>query len=223
MMTQRETQPSSQTASLGRFAGAAEAFADGRLSPTMHCADRRFRPDNFERFALTFERLGDLTDKRGLDVGCGSGHYIAEALRRRARQVVGIDPAPGMLELARRRIEALGHIDRVEFVPGFFPQQVPPGPFDFAIVIGVLDYIAEPVAFMTALRRIVNGRVAVSFPSKHWFHTPIRRWRCRLRNCTVYAYDEPTIRSIGAEAGFGSIDVVKLDGAGMDFHVCLKP
>ncbi|MGD9722107.1 MAG: class I SAM-dependent methyltransferase [Pirellulales bacterium] len=206
-----------------RFADTFDTFYDGKRSPVMQWVDRRYRHDMFERYALTFERLGDLTGKRGLDIGCGSGPYMAEALRRGASQVVGLDPAPGMLELARRRVESLGLAERTEFVTGYFPETKPAGPFDFAIIMGVLDYVAQPVPFFAALRSILTGRVAVSFPSKHWFRTPLRKIRYRLRNCPVYFYDEQVIRSIGAEAGFGTVDIVKIDGAGMDYHVCLQP
>ncbi len=206
-----------------RFADTFDTFYDGRRSPLMQWIDRRYRHDMFERYALTFERLGDLTGQRGLDIGCGSGPYIVEAVRRGASHVVGLDPAPGMLELAQKRLEQMGPSDRGEFVTGYFPETIPAGPFDFAIVMGVLDYVAEPVQFFKALRGILTGRAAVSFPSKHWFRSPIRKFRYRLRNCPVYFYDERMIRSIGQQAGFGTVDVIKIDGAGMDYHVCLAP
>lgn len=205
------------------FAETFDTFYDGKRSPVMQWIDRRYRHDMFARFALTFERLGDLHHKRGLDIGCGSGPYVAEALKRGADHVVAFDPAPGMLELTRKRIEKLGALDKLTLLEGYFPENAPPGPFDFAIVMGVLDYVADPVAFLKKLRGIVTGRAAVSFPSKHWFRTPIRKVRYRLRNCPIYFYDEPTIRSIGKQAGFGLVDVVKIRGAGMDYHVCLAP
>ena len=206
-----------------RFATTFDTFYDGKRSVMMQWIDRRWRRDMFLRYAMTFERLGDLSGKRGLDVGCGSGPYVAEALERGAAQVVGLDPAPGMLELTRQRIEKLGAVDKIELVEGYFPATLPPGPFDFAIIMGVLDYVADPVAFFRGLRSILTGKAAVSFPSKHWFRTPVRRIRYRLRDCPVYFYDEQRIRSIGKEAGFGTVDVVKIDGAGMDYHVCLEP
>jgi SAM-dependent methyltransferase len=205
------------------FAETFDTFYDGKRSPIMQWIDRRYRHDMFERYALTFERLGDLHGKRGLDIGCGSGPYIAEAIKRGAAQVVALDPAPGMLELTRKRIEKLGQLDKITEVVGYFPDVTPPGPFDFAIIMGVLDYVADPVPFFKALRGILVGRAAVSFPSKHWFRTPLRKVRYRLRNCPVYFYDEPRILSIGRQAGFGTVDIVKISGAGMDYHVCLAP
>jgi ubiquinone/menaquinone biosynthesis C-methylase UbiE len=205
------------------FAGTFDTFYDGKRSRLMQWIDRRYRSDMFVRYSLTFERLGDLTGKRGLDIGCGSGPYVAESLRLGADHVVALDPAPGMLELTRQRVERLGQLDKTTFVEGYFPERVPSGPIDFAIVMGVLDYVADPVAFFTALRGILVGTAAVSFPSKHWFRTPIRKLRYRMRRCPVYFYDEPQIVSIGKQAGFQTVDIVRIPGAGMDYHVCLTP
>lgn len=203
------------------FAETFDTFYDGKRSVMMQWFDRRWRHDMFARYTLTFERLGDLTGKRGLDIGCGSGPYVAEAIQRGASHVVGLDPAPGMLELTRRRIENAGALEKITLLEGYFPDKVPPGPFDFAMIMGVLDYVAEPVAFFQALRSILTGKAAVSFPSQHWFRTPVRKVRYRLRNCPVYFYSERQIRAIGQEAGFGTVDVIKIEGAGMDYHVCL--
>lgn len=206
-----------------RFAETFDTFYDARRSPFMQWVDRTYRQDMFERFSLTFERLGDLTGKRGLDIGCGSGPYVSEALRRGAAEVVALDPAPGMLELTLRRVEKLGQLDKITLTEGYFPAVTPPGPFDFSIIMGVLDYVEDPVTFFKGLRGILTGTAAVSFPSKHWFRTPIRKFRYKLRNCPVYFYDERMIRSIGEQAGFGKVDIIKIDGAGMDYHVCLAP
>ncbi|HEX4143249.1 MAG TPA: methyltransferase domain-containing protein [Pirellulales bacterium] len=205
------------------FADTFDTFYDGKRSPMMQWIDRRFRSDMFIRYELTFSRLGNLAGKRGIDIGCGSGPYVAEALRRQAARVVALDPAPRMLDLTRQRVEKLSLLDRLTTVEGYFPAAAPPGPFDFAIVMGVMDYVAEPVAFLKALRQIMTGTAAISFPSHHWLRTPLRKVRYRLRSCPVYFYDEALLRSIGAEAGFGTVDIVKIPGAGMDFHVCLKP
>ena len=47
------------------FADTFDTFYDGKRSPLMQRIDRRFRSDMFERYRLTFERLGDLHGKDG--------------------------------------------------------------------------------------------------------------------------------------------------------------
>ena len=86
--------PSQAGAFFDSFAGTFDTFYDGKRSRLMQWIDRRYRHDMFARYALTFERLGDLSGKRGLDIGCGSGPYVAEAIKRGAAHVVALDPAP---------------------------------------------------------------------------------------------------------------------------------
>ncbi len=213
---------STETASTaGRFAGACQPMHDGRQTPISHWHERRHQQELFERFALTFECLGDVSGKRGLDVGCGSGHYLLEALRRGASQMVGIDPALGTLELLRQQAEALGLLDRVALIHGDFPDQLPSSVFDFAIVVGVLDYVEQPVPFLQALRNAVRGTTVVTFPSRHWLLAPLRRLRHWSRSSRVHLYDAPSIRSVCEGAGFRHIDVTKIDGAGLDYLVRL--
>ena len=204
------------------FAVTFDTFYDSKRSPFMQWVDQRFRRDMFVRMELTFDYLGDLTGKSVVDIGCGSGPYAELALKRGAARVTGIDPAPGMLSLARERVARLGASDRVRLVEGYFPQTSPGGPFDSAIVMGVLDYIADPLAFLKALRSIVTRGAAISFPSIHWYRTPLRKVRYRLRNCPVYFYSEKRIRDLARDAGFGSYDLKKIEGAGLDYVLWAK-
>ena len=69
--------------------------------------------------------------------------------------------------------------------------------------MGVLDYVESPSKFLKALRSVVRLSAVVSFPSTHWFRTPFRRFRYRLRNCPVYFYNESQIRQLAAKLGSG--------------------
>ena len=70
---------------------------------------------------------------------------------------------------------------------------------------------------------IEEGRAVVSFPSEHWFRTPFRKVRYQLRQCPVYFYTDSSIRELCETAGFTDVRIQKIPGAGMDFHVSLKP
>jgi SAM-dependent methyltransferase len=203
------------------FADTFDTFYNGKRSPLMQWIDRRFRSDMFERYRLTFARLGDLPGKRVIDIGCGSGPYVVECMKRGAAHVAALDPAPRMLELTRQRLERIDAVGRASFHEGYFPQVRPGSTFDCAIVMGVFDYIAEPLGFLRALRETA-GTAAISFPSEHWFRTPFRKVRYRMRNCPVYFYDERRIRQLATDAGWGQVDILKIAGAGMDYHVCLR-
>ena len=208
------------------FNGFAETFDtiyDRKRNLFMRWVDCTFRSDMFVRYALTFDALGDLQGKTILDIGCGSGPYIVEGLKQGACLVTGIDPAPNMLSLARLRLQ---HCRFGDERCALLEQKFPGGsiePHDHAIVMGVMDYVENSARFLTALRPLIRQSAVVSFPSKHWFRTPFREMRYRLRRCPVYFYDEPRIRKLCVTAGFTSIDINKIPGAGMDYHVCLRP
>jgi SAM-dependent methyltransferase len=204
------------------FALSFDGFYDSKRNRFMRWVDRKLRRDMYVRADMTFEFLGSLEGKRVLDVGCGSGFYIANALSRGALHVTGIDPAPGMLALARQRVAAQRAESRVALIEGYFPAASPPGDFDYAIVMGVMDYIEDPLAFLSALRGRIRVGAAVSFPSRHWLRTPLRRVRYRLRHCPVYFYTEEKIRSLVASAGIPNCRLTKIPGAGMDYFACLE-
>lgn len=205
-----------------RFADTFDTLYDEKRGRAMRWVDRTFRSDMFIRFAWTFERMGPLSGKTVVDIGCGSGPYIVEALQRGAASVTGVDPAPGMIELASRRLQAAGRAERARLVTGFFPD-VELEPHDHAIVMGVFDYLADPLAFLQGVRRVTRVSAQVSFPSRHWFRTPFRRVRYQMRNCPVYFFDQDQIQHLARQAGFTSAEIRKIPGAGMDYHACLKP
>lgn len=205
------------------FADTFDTIYDQKRNPFMRWVDSTFRSDMFIRYALTFEALGDLKGGTVLDVGCGSGPYIAEAFKRGADQVTGIDPAPNMLALVRQRLSQVGVAeDRCELFEGIFPG-VQVEPRDYAIVMGVMDYVEDAQAFLKALRPVVTRLAVVSFPSEHWFRSPFRKLRYQLRRCPLYFYDDARIRRLCSTAGFTDIRIQKIPGAGMDFHVSLRP
>lgn len=203
------------------FAAAFDTLYDKKRGRIMRWLDEHYRSDMFVRFRQTFEVFGDLQNKTVADIGCGSGPYVVEALRGGAARVVAIDPAPGMLSLLRRRLADNGNETRCTIMEGAFPQILPPA-CDHVIVMGVLDYVPDPQAFLSALRQITKISAAVSFPSKHWFRTPFRKFRYWLRRCPVYFYEEKQIEELCRLSNFAGVRIQKIPGAGQDYHACLS-
>lgn len=198
-----------------------DTFYDHKRNPFMQWVDRKFRSDVFIRYQWAFEAIEPLKDKTVLDIGCGSGPYMVEAAKRGSRRVVGIDMARGMIDLGLQRVAVAGVSDKCEFILGSFPAYTPNEVFDYAIVMGVMDYIKDPLTFLRALSQEVRLCVVASFPSRHWFRTPFRRFRYWLKRCPVYFYDSVQIRELSKAAGFKEIDIKKIPGAGMDYFAIL--
>ncbi|GAA3691156.1 class I SAM-dependent methyltransferase [Nonomuraea antimicrobica] len=113
----------------------------------------------YERPAM-LELAGDVSGRRILDAGCGSGALFAE-LRDRGALVTGIDASAGMLETARRRLGADADL-RVADLAG--PLLFPDGAFDDVIASLVLHYLEDWGPTLAELRRVVRpgGRLLVS-------------------------------------------------------------
>jgi ubiquinone/menaquinone biosynthesis C-methylase UbiE len=97
-------------------------------------------------------------DERALDVGTGAG-ALALALAPLVREVVGLDPVPELLELARER--ALPNTEFVEGDGTALP--FPDGAFDLAGTQRALHHLARPDRVVAELARVTRpgGRVLV--------------------------------------------------------------
>jgi magnesium-protoporphyrin O-methyltransferase len=104
----------------------------------------------------------DLTGCRLLDAGCGTGALAVEAARRGA-EVVAVDLAGSLLDLARTRIPA-DVATRVSFIPG---DMLDPsfGRFDHVVAMdSLIHYPAqEMVEAITALAARTEGSLLVTF------------------------------------------------------------
>jgi ubiquinone/menaquinone biosynthesis C-methylase UbiE len=72
---------------------------------------------------------------RVLEIGCGTGE-LAEEMARAGASVAGIDSSPGMLEVARSRIEGSGLSERASFLQTdatSIGNHFPPGSFDLIV------------------------------------------------------------------------------------------
>ena len=99
------------------------------------------------------QRLGIAAGQRVLDVGCGTGNAALAAARAGAA-VTGVDPAAGLLALARRRAEENG-LD-VEFLKGDAEKLPVVGEFD--VVMSVFGVIFAADAAQAAREMIRSAK-----------------------------------------------------------------
>jgi SAM-dependent methyltransferase len=83
---------------------------------------------------------------RVLDIGAGAGRFTF-ALAAAGWQVTALDFSPAMLAVAEARAQVLGLAQRTAFVQCDLrrARALPHGPYDAAIMIGVLYHMHEPV------------------------------------------------------------------------------
>ncbi len=130
----------------GRFARTAARLAarqDGRAARLAEDVREFVRPSG---------------DERAVDVGTGAG-ALALALAPLVREVVGVDPVPELLALARER-----SAPSVEFVEGDGTAlPFADGSFDLAVTRHTLHHVARPERVVAELARVTRrgGRVLV--------------------------------------------------------------
>jgi len=180
-------------------------------SPLTRFVDRVWRGVVRRRLELTMNQLEPLEGRTVLDVGCGSGRYGLSFAARGAAKVVGVDFAPGMIELARRLADRAGVADRCEFRAGAFPDAVPDGPFDHSVAMGFFDYVADPVPLLAAMREKTRELAVISFPRAVEWRAPVRRVRFLLLGCPLFLYTPRRVRRLLADAGFAEYDWIPLD------------
>lgn len=113
------------------------------------------------RMALEVVRRAGLgPGERVLDVGTGTGSAAAAA-RGDGREVIGVDAAPGMLEIARREVEGVT-FHQMDMASLSFEDAT----FDALLAAHVLHFADDQVATLREWLRVARpgGRLSLSLP-----------------------------------------------------------
>ena len=85
-----------------------------------------------------------------IDLGCGPGHHSA-AIAGRGLRVTGVDYSSRMLERARAKHPGVIYSQ----ADLNYPDTLPSGPFDGALCVSVLQFIADPAALLRRVHDIL--------------------------------------------------------------------
>jgi len=179
--------------------------------------NKLFRKSMMLRYEKSLAGCQPIEGKTVIDIGCGPGHYAVALAAQGASRVLGVDFAPGMVEIARKRAESAGVTDRCTFTLGDFLDVSGDEKFDYAIVMGFMDYIEDAGALMRKVLGVCRGKAFFSFPADGGSLAWQRRLRYRSR-CALYMYTEPQIRSLVSALGVKSSSVEPIS---RDFFVTL--
>lgn len=127
----------------------------GRHYPSSYAAHAAAGADGRRRRRDPWDRLVSWGEARLLDVGCGSGGYLAR-MRDRGWRCVGIEPSAAAMAAAR----AAG----LDVVQGVLPGGEVTGPFEVAVMLGVVGCVPDPLATLRAIRDLLvpGGQLIVS-------------------------------------------------------------
>jgi 2-polyprenyl-3-methyl-5-hydroxy-6-metoxy-1,4-benzoquinol methylase len=168
-----------------------------------------FRKSMRARFAKTLTACQPVAGKTVLDVGCGPGHYAVALAQRGVSAVTGIDFAPAMVELARTRAAAAGVAERCTFIVGDFLTHEFAAPFDYVVLMGLMDYMADAPAAISRALALARGKALFSFPAAGGVLALQRRWRYR-RKCPLFMYSLQQLRALFADIPGVRVTIDKL-------------
>jgi 2-polyprenyl-3-methyl-5-hydroxy-6-metoxy-1,4-benzoquinol methylase len=172
--------------------------------------NKLFRESMKLRFFMTLEGCNPVEGKSVLDVGCGPGHYGAALARRGAGKVLGIDFAEGMLEIARQNARQAGVADKCEYRIGDFTKETFKKEFDYVILMGFMDYMADPKAVVANAIGACRSRAFFSFPLDGGVLGFQRKLRYKSR-CDLYMYTEEQVRGFFAGLPVRRVDIETID------------
>jgi SAM-dependent methyltransferase len=146
------------------------------------------------------ERLGrDVTDHSLLEIGCGNGFFLEEALRRGYADVWGVEPSRAAVEQASPEVRPRIINDMIR--PGLFPEEH----FDAIVMFQVLDHLSDPQSVLSLCRRLLKPGGAVLALNHN-----VEAWSARLlkdRSPIIdiehtYLYGPETMRRLFDRCGF---------------------
>lgn len=152
------------------------------------------------RYEETLRGCTPIAGKKVLDVGCGPGHYAVALAQKGAAQVLGLDFAPGMLELARARAEQAGVADRCRFEVADFLAYPLNETFDYAVVMGFMDYVRESGPVIAKVLQATREKAFFSFPAAEGLLAWQRRLRYQ-RRCDLFLYSDRDLGQLFAATG----------------------
>jgi ubiquinone/menaquinone biosynthesis C-methylase UbiE len=175
----------------------------------MYLINQRLRKGLYERYRLTFEHCGDLTGARVLDIGCGTGRYSIECIKRGAERVVGIDFAPSMVEFSRKMAQEMGVSDKCEFICGDFLKYSFEEEFDVILALGFFDYVKQAGPVFEKIARLRPRKFVASFPKPTAIWGIQRKIRYYwIKKCPVYDYSLEQLQRLFKEASFPEYEII---------------
>jgi ubiquinone/menaquinone biosynthesis C-methylase UbiE len=193
-----------------RYAHDFSAIYGNSHGPFDSMVNRLFRRSMALRYQRTLEGCDPIEGRSVLDIGCGPGHYSVALARRGAGEVLGLDFADGMLEVARERAEKAGVSGTCRFEKGDFLECSFDRQFDYTIIMGFMDYIAEPAGMIRKALSITKRRAFFSFPVAGGLLGWQRQLRYRSR-CDLYLYTEQSVRELFSGIEDAKVNVERID------------
>jgi SAM-dependent methyltransferase len=161
-------------------------------------------------FKVILKVLGLKDDDYLLEVGCGGGAFLEDALRSGCK-AAAIDHSSEMVRLAREVNREAINQNRLEIREGDADSlPYPDGTFTCAVMTGVFGFIADPLKALSEIRRVLaaGGRLILFTGSKELRGTPAAPEPMASR---LYFYEDRELEELARKAGFHEAVVERPD------------
>ncbi len=137
---------------------------------------------------------GEVKGRAALDLGCGAGFYAIRLVQAGARPVVAVDASPAM-------IAAIAD-PRIETVVGDATTVALDRRFQLALLAGLLEFVADPVAVLANARRHLEpgGRMVALVPPDNFAGRLYRRFH-RRHGFAIALFDRQGFAEMAERAG----------------------
>lgn len=170
-----------------------------------------FRKSMKLRYIKSMEGCNPIEGKTAIDVGCGPGHYCIQLVKSGAAAVTGIDFAKDMIELAKKKAEAEGVLEKCTFICDDFMATEFPEKFDYAIVMGFMDYVKNPEELIDKVLSVTKNKAFFSFPIDGGFLALKRKWKYKHKfNCDLYMYSKKEVQELFAGKQVKNLHIQKI-------------
>ncbi len=197
------------------YAGDFDAIYGTKNTMLNRLLNRYFQASMRIRFEKVLASCDPIQGKSVIDIGSGPGHFSISLARKGADHVLGVDFAESMNELASHHAKQAGVADRCRFDFGDFLEYEIPEQFDYAVVMGFMDYIADPSTVIRKVLLATRAKAMFSFPAAGGFLAWQRKLRYRKR-CELYMYTAAQLEELFSQAGDHS---VRIEPIARDFFV----
>jgi SAM-dependent methyltransferase len=161
-------------------------------------------------FKVILKVLGLTQDDYLLEVGCGGGAFLEDALRSGCK-AAAIDHSPDMVRVAREVNREAVNQNRLEICQGEANSlPYPDGKFTCAVMTGVFGFIPDPLKALSEVRRVLagGGRFILFTGSKELRGTPAAPEPMASR---LYFYEDQELEELARKAGFAEALVERPD------------
>jgi SAM-dependent methyltransferase len=165
---------------------------------------------HYPNFRVILQELALSRDDYLIEVGCGGGAMLSEALKSGCR-AAAIDHSPDMVQLAcevNHDAIAEGRLEILQASADHLP--FPDATFTCAAMTGVLGFLPDPVAALREMKRVLveGGRIVVlgSDPALRGTPAAPEPMASHLR-----FYEDDELLQLAEEAGFAKVNVVRRD------------